>query len=205
MIVAATWPSTPPPSQIIQRKRSISLEMSWLPHTTSGMENSSPKMTSPVCSFRVIGSAAIFAMATTLSKLIVMSATMIIPTAARSVTAFAAFVSVEPPSAASCTASSCGLTSFAAIHSSASPPASCRKGTASRYEMRITKITRNTTAPPAPKIRPKNCCFFGKERVASAMISALSPASSRSAKMIFTSFVSVSGSNIFVGASWYPV
>ena len=182
MILPATWPSTPPPSQIIQRKRSMSFAMSALPQITSGIESRRPKITSPIspCG-ESLPSFAMPAMAMTLSRLMTTSAMMMILTACQSEDACRCAFS---GCAAASSASSCGRTSFHATHSSRMPASNWRIGILVSHVIRKTNRTRKPTAPPAPKICPQKRCFAGSERVASAMTSALSPARTRSVRMI---------------------
>src|SRR5216110_76484 len=154
----------PPPIQMIQAKRFISTARRPLPQTTIGSERPMPKTT------RKRSPWAAAATASTLSRLMIASATMMIQTASRNELPWRTWPSA-PVSL---------RTSLNAIQKSTRPPRSCSRGIRRRSVAIAMNATRRPTAPAVPQTRPQNCWRWGSVRTASAMTSALSPASVRS-------------------------
>src|SRR6185312_2595788 len=148
-------------------KRSISFRIRVEPHTTSGTLTARPSTTSS----RSPRDAP--AIASTLSSPISASATTMVRSAA------------QKPSAAatSCDASSC-FSSFQAIGSSNRPPASIRPGNSSSQTTTAVSAMRTATAPKLPQNTAFFCSGGGSLRAASAITMALSPASTRSSRMM---------------------
>src|SRR5687767_1744809 len=161
----------PPPTQMIQPKRFIRRASRPLPQMTIGIERPMPKMTS------VMSPCAAAATARTLSRLMTASATMMIQIASMSEVPCFTWPSASPP---------CCRTSLMAIQTSSAPPTTCRKGIRSRKVAMKMKNRRRPTAPAVPQSRPCSCWRGGRLRTASAMTSALSPASVRSMMMMLT-------------------
>src|SRR5216683_4374683 len=149
-----------------------------LPQTTIGSDSAIPKAT------RVKSPWAAAATARTLSRLIVTSATTMIQTACRKEAPWR--TSPSPPSP--------GRTSLTAIQSSSSPPTNWSSGIVSSALTIAIKSSRSATAAAVPHTRPSHCSRAGSERTASAMTSALSPASERSMSTMLTSRAQNSGS-----------
>ena len=149
----------------------------------SGTLVARPKMISVVLmtsacptSTRIAAVSAAAAMAMTLSRLITMSATVTSQTARHSVSP--ALTLSEP-------CSSLGTISLMAIHRSRRPPISLRNGISITCAITMVKMTRNSTAAPAPSRMPQKRCRGGSERQASAITTALSPESRMLIQMIW--------------------
>ena len=74
--------------------------------------------------------------------------------------------------------------SFVPIHATAAPPANLRKLTESNCETKNVATILRATAAPAPSRMPRRRCAVGRFFTASAMTTALSPASTRSMRMM---------------------
>ena len=149
-----------------------------LPQTTIGSDSAMPKATSSRSPW------AAAATASTLSRLMVTSATTMIQIASRS----------EVPRCTSPSWCSPGRTRRTAIQSSSSPPAKRSSGIVSSALTTAMKVSLRPTAAAVPHTRPSHCSRAGSERTASAITSALSPASDRSIRMMLTSLAQNSGS-----------
>src|SRR3989338_6337309 len=157
----------PPPSQMIHWKRFMRRARMPLPHTTSGSDSAIPKVT------RTRSPCAAPATASTLSRLMMTSATTMTQTASQSDVPCRTLPSPSPSPVS-------WRSSFRAIQISRRPPANCSNGILRRYVMIVMNTRRSATAPSEPHTRPQNCWRRGRVRTASAITSALSPASERS-------------------------
>src|SRR5262245_17323751 len=114
------------------------------------------------------------AIASTLSRLIVMSAATMIHIASQK----------DAPPQPGPVVSGAGRTSLTAIHTSRTPPVRRRNGMRSNTVTMPTKTMRSITAPTVPHTWPSMRCRGGSRRTASAITTALSPDRSRFKKPI---------------------
>ena len=122
------------------------------------------------------------AMASTLSRLMTMSAMA---------TIFTASQRLPPPATWSSSAASSLTSSLMAIQNSSRPPASFSQGTLKRNCTSTVKMMRRMTAAPAPSRMPKARWRRGRLRQASAMTTALSPDRTMLMPMILMTAIAV--------------
>src|SRR5512139_1960037 len=168
----AIQPSSAPPATTTSGKRSISRRMIFEPTTTSGIDTTRPKISSAMLPF------AAPATPITLSRLITKSAIITVFTAPPSVALPSISWPSPPPSS--------GSSSLMPIHSSASAPAILSQGSVRSDAANAVSTTRRPIAPATPQKMPFFCRCGGRLRQASAITTALSPASRMSMTMIWT-------------------
>ena len=151
-------------------KRAIKRMKIWLPTTTMGMLMTSPNTMSGPLPF------AAAATATTLSRLITRSATMIVHTA----------VSSRSLAWTLCSLPSSWAMSLTPIHSNSAPPTSLSQGYPRRFMAKNVSTMRSPIAPSTPHRIPSRRCRGDRLRHASAMTTALSPDNRMLTKMIST-------------------
>ncbi|MNE76003.1 hypothetical protein D3C80_1722110 [compost metagenome] len=124
------------------------------------------------------------ATASTLSKLITASATMMVLIAARKLA----------PAFTSWASSGSGNNNLMPIHSNSAAPTSFRYGRASSCMAKNSNAMRNRIAPATPPTMAWRRCSAGRCRQASAMTTALSPPNKMSMAIICISAIQKTGS-----------
>lgn len=178
-ISPATQPSKAAPAQTRTGKRVRRLVIIEAPSTISGIEITRPATSSG------IESLATAAMASTLSRLMTISAMATVCTAFQSLLLAAIESSSLSPSS---------MTSLTAIQTNSPAPMICRKGAFSSEAISTVKSTRRNTATLAPSAMPLVRCSGAKARQASAITTALSPDRTIFSAMISKSLPQIWGS-----------